>query len=214
MSRLEFNVASATPDRNALAPTLVFELQVDAGPGTVIHGLALACQIRVEPNRRSHASDEAASLTELFGETPRWGKTLRPFVWAQATATAGAFVGSTRLPMPVTCSYDLEIAASKYFQSLTGGEIPLAFYFSGSVFGEAADGSLVVERISWECEARHRLPVSTWRALMDGHWPDAGWLRLDREVLRALSRFKARAAVATWDGAMKALLEAAGEETP
>jgi hypothetical protein len=214
MRQLAFEVVSSAPDRNALAPTLVFEVAVDAGEGRVVHGLALSCQIRVEPNRRGHAAAEAAGLTELFGETARWGDTLRPFVWSQGTATAGAFVGKTKLLLPVTCSYDLEIAAAKYFHAVDDGEIPLAFYFAGSLFGEADDGGLAVERISWDSEARHRLPVSTWRALMDGHWPDSGWLRLERGTLRALTRFKARSATATWDGAMMALLEAAGQETP
>jgi hypothetical protein len=214
MTQLAFSVVSAAPDRNALAPTLVFEVAVDAGEGRVVHGLALSCQIRVEPNRRGHDAREAAGVAELFGEPARWGETLRPFVWTQGTATAGAFVGTTKLLLPVTCSYDLEIAASKYFHAIDDGMIPLAFYFAGSLFGESDAGGLAVERISWDSEARHRLPITTWRALMDGHWPDTGWLRLERETLRALTRFKARSAVATWDGAMKALLAAAGQETP
>ena len=37
--------------------------------------------------------------------------------------------------------------------------------------------------VPWHEEAQHRLPVAVWRAAMDEHFPDAGWVRLRRDTL-------------------------------
>jgi Family of unknown function (DUF6084) len=212
MTGISFRIAEASPVRSAMMPTLAFRIDVEDRSGRRIHGVVLSAQIRIEANLRDYSTEEADRLRELFGEPERWSSTLRPFLWAHATTTAGAFRTSTRLELPVTCSYDLEVAAAKYFHALDGGDIPLLFLFTGTVFGEGPGGGLSVSRIAWDEEARFRLPTATWRALMDAHWPDSGWLRLERDTLNALMRFKARRAVPTWDSAMKALLAAAGED--
>lgn len=214
MSVIGFRVSGATPVSNAMVPTLAFDLEVEAPEDRHVQGLLLSVQVRIEAHRRSYTTEEGERLTELFGERSRWAQTMRGFVWAQATATSGAFEGEAHIPLLVPCSYDLEVCAAKYFHALDAGAIPLLFLFTGTVFARGAGGELEIGRISWEQEARHELPLSTWRALMDAHWPDAGWLRLERDTLNALLRFKARRAVPNWDSAMKALLEAAGEDTP
>jgi hypothetical protein len=212
MTDLTFDIRGAAPDRMALSPTLVFDLRVTTTSKAVIHGLSMTCQIQIEPNRREHGPYEVLRLTELFGEKPRWGKTLRPFVWGRSTVMVGPFEGATGASLPVSCSYDLELAPAKYFHALENGDIPLLFLFSGTLFSEDDRGALSVERIAWDCDARYRLPVADWKALMDGHWPDAGWLRLDRQTLDALLRFKASRSLPDWNGTMKALLDAAGED--
>ena len=47
---------------------------------------------------------------------------------------------------------------------------------------------------------------------MDRYFPNSGWLRLRRETLDALLRFKARRALATWDDVIAELLRAAGRK--
>lgn len=212
MTDISFAVHGATPDRMALSPTLVFDLRLHTASKLPIHGLSISCQIQIEPNRREHGPHEVLRLTELFGEQARWGKTLRPFVWGRSTVMVGPFRETTGVSLPVSCSYDLELAAAKYFHALENGDIPLLFLFSGTIFTEDEHGALAVERISWDCDARYRLPHAKWKALMDGHWPDTGWLRLDRRTLDALLQFKASRSLADWDGTMKALLHAAGHE--
>jgi hypothetical protein len=54
----------------------------------------------------------------LFGETPRWGDTLKPFLWTNLSATIPGFRESIQIELPVACTYDFEIAAAKYFHSL------------------------------------------------------------------------------------------------
>ena len=72
------------------------------------------------------------------------------------------------------------------------GEIPLDLLFSGTVFYTGAGGALQINRISWNAEAAHRLPVRVWRETMDHYFPDSAWLRLDRETFDRLVAFRAR----------------------
>ena len=210
MSELTFAVLGVRLEPYAATPTLVFRLRVEAPGGETIHTLALRCQIRIEPQRRRYAADEAAVLEELFGRTERWGDTLKPFLWTHVSTMAPGFTGAGEIDLVVPCTYDFEVAAAKYLHALEGGEIPLLFLFSGTVFAKGEDG-LRVTQIPWDREARHRLPVATWRQLMDHYYPNAGWLRLRRDTLDALLSLKARRAVATFDEVIDMLLAGAGE---
>ena len=111
--------------------------------------------------------------------------------------------------MPVPCTHDLTITAGKYFFALETGDVPLMFQFSGTIFWRDEDGSLQVAPISWSKEAAFRLPVTTWRALMEEHDPDSAWLCLRRDTVDKLNRYKAHSGVPGWDAALTRLLEAA-----
>jgi uncharacterized membrane protein YczE len=54
--------------------------------------------------------------------------------------------------------------------------------------------------------------VSVWRELMDAYFPESGWLRLRRETLDVLIRYKAAHGVATWDEVMTGLVAGANLE--
>jgi hypothetical protein len=205
MRDLTLTVTGAHPEPSALAPTLVFRLRVVAD-GRPVHAGVLRCQVRVEPQRRSYEPDEEERLLDVFGEPGRWGTTLRPFLLAHAQTVLPRFTGVAEVDLPVICSYDLEVAGGKYLHALDGGEVPLVLLFSGTVFTVDGEG-LSVEPVSWGAEAGYRLPVAVWRELIDRHFPNSGWLRLSRETLDALGRFKAARALATWDQTVAALLE-------
>src|SRR5262249_44806857 len=152
------------------APHLLFRLgireAVPAGAGpTPIHTIVLRCQVRIEPARRGYGADEAPGLLDLFGTPDRWGQTMRSLLWTHVSTVGPPFAGAAEAELPVPCSFDFSLAATKYFDALEGGEIPLAFLFSGTIFHEAEDGSLRVAPISWEKEASFRLPAETWRRL-------------------------------------------------
>jgi hypothetical protein len=141
----------------------------------------------------------------MFGETSRWGETVKPFLWTHVSTMVAGFKGATEFDMPVPCSYDFDVAASKYLHSLRDGEIPLILLFSGTVFAKGKDG-LMVTQVPWDREAVYRLPVSVWRNLMDLYFPNSGWLRLHRDTLDSLLKFKARRALVSWDNVIEALL--------
>lgn len=208
MSEIGFRVMTAVPEPYAAVPTITFGLQVES-PGDTIHSLALQCQIRIEPKKRHYAPGEEERLLELFGETPRWGDTLKPFLWTHVSRMVAGFTDQTEIMLPVACSYDLDVAAAKYFHALADGEIPLLFLFSGTVFAKGPAG-LQVTQVPWHKDATFRLPVRVWRQVMDLYFPNSGWLRLQRETLDALTRFKAERAITTWDEALGVLLEMAG----
>jgi hypothetical protein len=210
MKPIGFMVTGARVEPFAAVPTLMFDLAIAAGGPGSIESIALRCQIRIEPAKRRYQPEEANDLLELFGEPARWGDTLKPFLWTHVSTVVPGFQRETNVSLPVAVSYDLEVAASKYFQGLEDGEVPLLFLFSGSVFVRD-DAGLRVEQVPWDKEATFRLPVATFRALMDAYFPQSGWLRLHRDTLRQLGRFKARQALATWDEVVLRLLRKAGE---
>jgi hypothetical protein len=211
MVSLVFDVVDARPEPHAAVPTLMLRLRISETTGATIHALALRTQIRIEPQRRHYGADEEARLYELFGDTPRWGDTLHPFLWTHVSTMITAFGGSTEIELPVECSYDFEVAAAKYLHALDRGEIPLLLLFGGSVFTKGESG-FAAEPVAWNCEASFPLPVAVWRAVMDLYFPNSGWLRLGRDALDALQQFKATQGLPTWDQAVERLLKYADEE--
>lgn len=211
MSAITFEVIGARVEAYAAVPTLMLRLRIVAADGTPVHALALRSQIMIEPKRRHYAHDEERRLTELFGETPRWGETLRPFLWTNVSLTVPGFSGQTEVDLPITCTYDFEIVSTKYMHSLDDGEIPIVMMFSGTAFGRSAAG-LNAAPVSWSEEASYRLPVQLWRDMMDLYFPNTGWLRLRRETLDSLQRYKAERALLTWDETFERLLKEAGED--
>ncbi|WP_440098170.1 DUF6084 family protein [Streptosporangium sp. H16] len=206
VDELAFDCVDVRAEAYAAFPTLIFRLRVtDPSPGGV-HTIALRCQIRVEPHLRRYGDTEAELLGDLFGDRARWGDTLKPLRFADVSVMVPAFTGSTEIDVPVPCGYDLEVSAGRYFAALDDGEIPMVMLFSGTVFARARDG-FSVSQVPWHREARCRPPVAVWRELMDRYFPNSGWLRLHRDTLRELSRFKSGRALATWDETLELLLK-------
>jgi hypothetical protein len=203
---LAFSVAGARVQPHAAQPTLVLALAIEERSGQPLEGLALQCQLRIEPQRRGYAPDEERRLADLFGDTDRWSSTLRPLPWIDTTLFAPAFDGRTEVELAVPCSYDLEVAAAKYFGALVDGEVALRLLFRGTIFARGADG-LEMTPLPWDRETTWRLPVALWRLAIDGHFPDAGWLRLRKETIDALLAFKGRHALPSWDGVIAQLLK-------
>ncbi len=211
MSNLGFEVLGARAEPYAAVPTIMFRLRLtERGPAPV-HAVALRCQIRIEPQLRRYNHDEEVRLVEVFGEPAQWGDSLKPFLWTHVSTTITGFDGSTEIDLPVTCTYDLEVAATKFFHAVDDGEIPLVLLFSGTTFTQG-DAGLSVAPVAWHEEASFRLPVQVWREMMDLYFPNSGWLMLSRDTLDVLTRFKAARGLPTWDHVVEQLLKEAGEE--
>jgi hypothetical protein len=210
---LSFDVLGARAERYSLVPTLTLRIHVGEATGVAVHAIALRCQIRVEPHRRRYSEPEVAALFDLFGESARWADTLKPLQFATISTMVPGFTGSTEIELPVPCSYDLEVASTKYFRALDDGEIPLLVLYSGTLF-YLLDGRFAVEQIPWSLQTSVAVPVSTWRAVVEEHFPHAGWIRLDLDTLRELGAYKSRAAAPTWDATVLSLLRAAAKLEP
>jgi hypothetical protein len=212
MAELSFDCIGARADRYAVVPSFTLTLRISETTGQPIDAIVLRCQIRIEPVRRRYTDAEAERLNDLFGETQRWSDTLKPLQFTLLTAMVPSFTGSTELDLPVPFSYDLEIASTRYFSALDSGEIPLLMLFSGTIFARV-DGRLQVQQVPWSKEASFRLPVSVWRDSVNAHFPNSAWIRMSRETLDELIRFKNRKALLTWDATLTALLAEASQES-
>ena len=214
MPELDFQIERAEPVTFAAIPQLAFKLrieQVGAEQRALIQAIALRCQIRIEPTRRRYSEQEQRRLVDLFGQPERWSKTLHHMLWTHAGVVVPPFTEAVAVDLPVPCSYDFNLAATRYFDALGGGELPLCLLFSGTVFYETELDGLQVTQISWDKEAKFRLPVDVWRAMMDHYYPNTAWLCVHREVFDALAEFKGRNGIPTWDQALNDLLDAQQE---
>jgi Family of unknown function (DUF6084) len=213
VAELTFGCTAASAERYAATPALTFGLTITESSGARVHAIALRCQIRIEPHRRRYSEDEARRLHDLFGDRSRWADTVKPIQLATVTTMVPSFTGLIEVDLQVPCTYDLEVASARYLRGLDDGTVPLLMLFSGTVF--IADGDKYsVELVPWSSEASYRMPVSVWQDVVDEHFPGSAWLRCTRDTLDALSDFKARHALPTWDATLKALLARAEESQP
>jgi len=215
MPDLSFEILAANPARDMITPALAFDLRVtNRFPEQSIETVLLRCQIQIEVARRRYTPAEQSQLRELFDDPSRWGDTLRAMTWANTSVNIPAFSPSTVYPVTVPCTFDFNVASAKYFHGITDGEVPLTFLFSGTVFYHAAEGALQVAPISWNKEARFRLPVGVWKDLMDLHYPNAVCLNLRRDVFDQLYRFKMREGLTSFDETIEHMLSFTERERP
>jgi len=201
---LAFAVRDAQPVSWAAVPQLAFSLEITSPHP--LRGLTLQCQIQIEPARRRYEPEEQQRLVDLFGEASRWGETLKTMLWTHVPVNAPAFEGTRAVELFVPCSFDFNVAVTKYLHGLQSGEIPLRFLFSGSVFFDDAEGRLQITQLSWSSEATYNLPVETWRRMMDLHYPNSAWLALRRDLFARLLQYKADHGLATWEQTLEQLL--------
>ena len=208
MPDLKIQVATAKVVPYAAVPTLALQLQIsNASAAEEIHTIALRCQIQIEVTRRGYAPPEQARLLDLFGHPDRWGQTLRNLLWMHTSLVVPGFEGaSTTVDMNVPCTFDFNVAATKYFDGLAGGDIPLLLLFSGTVFYASPQSELQVAPISWELEARYKLPVEMWREMMDIYYPNSVWINLHRDIFERLYRYKIEHGIPTWERALEHML--------
>ena len=207
MPELSFSVEDAAPVPYGASPTLAFKLRIaNAVAGEAIHTIALRCQIQIEATRRRYTPEEQKRMLDLFGEPERWSQTLRSLLWTHANAVVPGFEGSTTVDLQVPCTFDFNVAATKYFEGLASGDIPLRLMFSGTVFYADEDGVLQVAPISWEQETTFKLQQKVWREMMDSYYPNTAWLSLRRDVFERLYQYKMQHGIPSWEQALERVL--------
>jgi len=204
-----FEVLGARPLRHAAAPMLMIDLQVSEPSGRQVYMIGLTIQLMIEPARRGYDDSTRERLAGLFGAPERWAVTTHSLVWSQLDVLVPAFTGSTTVPVPIACNYDLEVAAAKYLHSLPDGEAPLALHFNGMVYYPGDDGALQMVLIPWTRSIDFRMPVAVWRDTIEHYYPNTGWVGLRAETLEGLQRLKVERGLATFDACVAELLEQA-----
>jgi len=203
---LNFEIESVAPQPYAAAPLLNFKLRVVNATGEPAHTVILRCQIMLDVTRRRYSAEEQERLLDLFGEPDQWDRTLRNMLWTNTSVVVPAFTGATFVDLPVQCTFDFNVAATKYFAGMEEGDVPLLLLFSGTIFYMAETGALQVTQIPWEKEARYRLPVRMWREMMDIYYPNSAWLCLRRDVFDRLYRYKVRRGIPTFEQALERVI--------
>jgi len=206
MPDLNFTIDGAEPLRFAASPHIGFRLRITNAGQETIHTVILHSQIQLDVARRRYTSEEQQRLADLFGEPERWGRTLRSTLWTNVTTTVSSFKETTMVTIQVPCTFDFNVAATKYFGGLDDGDIPLSFYFNGTVFYAGETGTLQVTQISWEKEAPYRMPVRVWRSMMDAYYPNTAWLCLRRDVFDRLCAYKVKQGIPTFEEALEAVI--------
>ena len=158
----------------AAAPTLAFKLRVaNADPAETIHTVVLRLP---DPDRGRAAAIQPrnkTSLLDLFGEPERWGQTLRNMLWTNASDRGPAFHRRTTVDLQVPCTFDFNVATTKYFHGLATEIFRCADVQRHASFTRMPTGALQVAPISWDKETRFRLPLKVWRDMMDVIIPTA-----------------------------------------
>ena len=172
----------------------------------------LRAQIQIDVTRRHYSPQDQENLGDLFGDPNRWSQTLRNMLWTHASVVVPEFKKETIVDLPVPCTFDFNVAATKYFHGLKDGDLPLIFLFSGTVFYEDETRSLQAAPISWDKEAKFRLPVKTWHDLMESYYPNNAWLSVRKDVFDRLYQYKVRHGIPTWEQTLERVLAASAVE--
>jgi Family of unknown function (DUF6084) len=209
MPELHFQIEGAEAVAHAATPLIALKLRITNVPSTeAIHTLTLRCQVQIEPAKRRYASDEQKKLLDLFGEPERWSRTLKPLLWMNTSVAVPAFTDSLLVDLQLPCTFDFNVAATKYFHALNGGEIPVCVMFSGTAFYSSPEGVLQIAQVPWDREANFPLPISIWKQMMDLHFPNTAWLCLQRDAFEQLYEYKMRHGLPTWEQAIARALAA------
>lgn len=209
MPDLSFKIETAEVAKFSASPVIVFKLRVtNADPTETIHSVGLRSQIQIEVTRRRYTAEDQERLRDLFGDADRWSQTLRNLLWTHVNVNVPPFQGSTVVDLPVPCTFDFNVGATKYFHGLGDGEVPLCMMFSGTVFYSAEGEQMQVSPISWEKEARFSLPLRVWREMMDSYYPNTAWLCLRRDLFERIYDYKVRHGIPTWEQALERIMQA------
>lgn len=213
MPELSFHIDDVAAMPHSAAPTLAARLRIEnARRNEPVHSISLNCQVTIQPLGRGYTAAEEARLLDLFGERERWAQTMKPLLWTIAVLRVPAFTHNVAIDIPLPCTLDFDVAATKYFYGLEQGSIRASVVFSGTVFYARADGALQVMQIPWESEARFQVTSAQWRAAVDAHFPDHHWLRLPRDTFDRIYRYKVTNQIPRWDQVLERLLDQAERE--
>jgi hypothetical protein len=205
----EFEITGAAHLAFAATPTMLFGALASEPHGIEVQSIALTAQVMIDPARRGYDPETRERLSELFGPPASWAPSTSGLAWARVATNVPGFTGATTFGIEVPCTYDLEVAATKYFYAVRNGQVPLSFHFNGNVFyrGSGPGQPLMVVPVAWSSTAQYSMPVDVWRAMIAEHYPGGGWIRLDDETLNALNERRAGRGLASFDACVRELLE-------
>lgn len=205
MPDLTFQIEDISAISHAAIPQLNSKIRITNSGAEPIHSISLRAQVQIEPVRRRYTATEREQLKELFGEPEQWSRSLTPLLWTNTNANVPSFAGDSVIDLPLPCSFDFNVAMTKYIYGLEDGELPISFLFSGTIFYPGNVG-LQISPIPWDREARYQLPVEVWKEMMNLYYANSAWLCLSRDVFDQLYDFKLRHGIPSWEQMFERLL--------
>ena len=208
MPDLSFQVEGAEVVANAATPLLAFKLRLtDANPEQTIHTVALRCQIQLEVTRRKYTRGRSgAPARSVWRAQPLGPDPAKSFV--DARQSGRAFVHRERRWSIFPC---LALSISMWRRpniSMVWRTEKCRFACSSAArfFMPAREGGLQVAPISWDKEARFKLPVKVWRDMMESYYPNSAWLCLHKDAFDRLYQYKVRHGIPTWEEALESIV--------
>ena len=175
--------------------------------------ISLRTQIRIAATQRRYDPPEQERLRELFGEPHQWKDTLRSLLWTNTNTIVPRFSGGTvvrdarYLHLRLRRGRNQVLRTPWKTERYRWSSCSAARYSIG-----VRAGRLQAAQISWEKEAKFRLPVRLWREMMDHYFPNSAWLRLRKDTFDRLYDYRSRNALLTWERTLESLLNAAEKE--
>lgn len=207
---LTFAVTGVTVPDDAATPVLRVGLTVREDEGVTVRGLSLHSQARVVIEARAYDAYTRLRLAEVWGDPEHWARAPRSLLWTQSSQQVPEFTGITQIALDLPCTYDFDVASTKYLHALRDGDVPVELLFTGTFFWDGDDG-LQAAILPASSEATFRMPASLWREAMDRFFPNSAWLRIPRETFDRLWSFRTQRALPSWDAALSALLSSKEE---
>jgi hypothetical protein len=215
MPELHFEIEGAEAVPHAATPLIALKLRIANFPAAeTIHAITLRCQVQIEPAKRRYVPNEQEKLLDLFGTPEHWARTVKPLLWMNTSVAVPRFSGEIIVDLELPCTFDFNVAATKYFHALDSGDIPVAVMFSGMLFYEGPDGALQISHVPWDRESSFRLPVCVWKEMMEMHHPNSAWLCLRRDTFEQLYNYKVRYGLPTWEQAIAKALAGENASAP
>lgn len=203
----EFTVNGVEADPHAATPVLRFAIDVSDASEREIYTIALTAQVQIDADRRAYDPETRERLHDLFGEPERIPTTAGAVQIGRVETLVPSFRGSSTFALAVPVSGDVELAATRYLASLSGGAVPLSFHFNGSIFYCDESDRLKVTLVPWSCEARFRVGLAAWRELIERRYDAGGFVRVGAETIEALRRRRTELGLATFDETIRAVCE-------
>ena len=170
---VDFTCDEVVADRYAAGPTVAFKMRATERSGTRVHAVALRCQVRVEPVRRSYSDARGRPRSSTCSATIALG----PDHAGDAAGVRGP--GAARLHR----GDDVRPVDAVQLRRRRGGpQVPrrrsrtarCPCSCSSAARSSRVTGEAVGVPVPWHKETPVRMPVSVWREAIDAHFPEPG----------------------------------------
>jgi len=184
LPNIDVLVLSAKPVRDALSPTIEFEIQV--------------------ANRSNEAILDCVLSCEAYMKFPE-----KSLYWGTTSISIGSFnpTSPANRKLRLSCGYDANLTVARYLETVGEGEIPIELHFWGTCFWANQAGAVPRKTTNTS------IPTSTWRSLVLAFYRNARWLMITPETLKTLEQLKDEWQLHTYDEVIQELIKSKSEES-